>query len=326
MTRQYPIVEHRTLDPTAGRGPLRVGRRRRDLAELPKPAAHEVMVFRVDGDYFVDAGRLGLADEQVVRAAHVSVVDLGRDVPVVVSLRIPSAEAADFTVRVTFTCTVLDPVAVVRDGLEHAETLLTSYLTGHHRTFELGLEHRLSEINEVRRVVAAQVRAFTEVRPVVVRGVAVRLASVEVLTPDELVEFEKRRRGQVRDQTLDRTVEQTRQHHRHDLEVETQLHQALLTARQHDELRRRQWERDDQLRLLRWKRDDEQRREKASREDRRRMLDTKLALVRELARRGHLDTANVGVDGLLDQLTAGPLPPGLPADEPVDDVREEDEV
>lgn len=203
MTTSYPITEQRSLDPAAKRGPLGLGRRSRDDDELPKPNAHEVLVYRVNGQYIVDNARRGAAHEQVVNASHVSVVDLSRDTPVMVRLEIPSCEASAFTIQVTFVCTVNDPAVVVREGLRDAETVLASYLRSHHRIFELGQDFRIEQINDVRRDVTAQVMAYTMMSPPIEPGMLIRLASVEVLTPDELVEFEKKRRAQRQETTLE---------------------------------------------------------------------------------------------------------------------------
>ncbi|MFD4642712.1 hypothetical protein ACFWN2_35755 [Lentzea sp. NPDC058436] len=246
-----------------------MGRKFREPDELPKPAAHEMLVFRVDGEYVPDYGRLGPRDEQVVRASHVSLVDMSRDAPVLVAVSIQSGEASAFTVHVTFTCTVNDPVVAVRDGV-NAAVVLHSYLTSHQRLFELGLARKFSDINEVIRDVSAQVRAYFEVRPITVPGMTIGLAGVEVLTPQELVEFEKTVRDKERehvlalkqqaqahrlvyeserdDQTLgevrrrhrneteldqrghDRTVQVGDQRHRHDLEAVDRRHAHLIEA------------------------------------------------------------------------------------------------
>ncbi|SDN81684.1 hypothetical protein [Lentzea jiangxiensis] len=269
MTRPYPIVTHRPLAPSPKRGPLGLGRKFRDADELPKPAAHEVLVFRVDGEYVPDSGRLGLRDDQIIRASHVSLVDMSREAPVMVSVTIQSGEASVFTVHVTFTCTVNDPVVVVRDGVD-AATVLHSYLMSHQRLFELGLTRKMSDISTVVRDVSAQVRAYFEIRPITVPGMTIRLAGVEVLTPQELVEFQATVRDREREHMLalnrqahttrlayeserdgqklegvrrrhlneveleqrdhDRTVQVDDQRHRHDLETVDRLHGYRIKA------------------------------------------------------------------------------------------------
>ena len=118
----YPIVQQRPLDPSKKRGWLRG--KARDATELPKPAAHHVLVFRVNGHYIVDNAERALNAEEVVEATHVSLVDMTRNAEIMVQLGIPSADAAEFTMQVTFTCTVTNPTVVVREGMTEAQTML----------------------------------------------------------------------------------------------------------------------------------------------------------------------------------------------------------
>lgn len=202
MTTLYPVVEYKTLLPARQRGPLGILGRRRDLDELPVMQAHHVRVFRVGGEYVLDNGRRQLDDELVVDASDVSVVDLTRNAPVQVELGIPSAEGTDFTVRVSFVCTVTDAIAVVRDGQRDAALGLLHYLRSHHRIFELGLDRDFAQINEVRRTVKAQVEAFTQLKPPQISGLTVALSSVEVLTPEELAELHRKLHQQEREHAL----------------------------------------------------------------------------------------------------------------------------
>jgi hypothetical protein len=232
MTTSYPIIEERLLDPTPRRGMFGMGRQVRDGAQLPKPAAHQVLVYRVAGEFVLDPARLGRSDAEVVNATNVSVVDMRRDVEVAVQLPIPSGEASEFTVVVTFVCCVTDAVTVVRDGQSDAQAVLHAYLRGHRKIFELGLDHHMAEINEVRRMVNAQVTAYTTIKPPLIAGMSATLASVEVLTPQELAEFEKTRRGQRESHTLRRE----QQDYEHRLLVEQRLGDQQLgkIGQQHD--------------------------------------------------------------------------------------------
>ncbi|MEV6526356.1 RNA polymerase sigma factor, partial [Longispora sp. NPDC051575] len=117
MTARYPIITQQYLNPVPDRGFLGMGKKVRALDEVPKPHAHQVLVYRVGGRYVLDSSRLGMESEDVLAADHVTLVDVGRDRPVTVRLTIPSAEAADFTLQVTFVCTVNDAVRVVQNNL-----------------------------------------------------------------------------------------------------------------------------------------------------------------------------------------------------------------
>lgn len=183
MSKPYPVVVQRPLAQTRKRGPLGLLPRKREAHELPTVSAHEVMVYRVDGKYHLDTGQGRLSDQPVVEASHVSVVDLRRNTPVTVLLPIPSAEASEFTVEVTFVCTVTDPVEIVAEGLTDAGLALRAHLRKHRQIFELGLDHRLKDVNTVRRNASAQVFAYITERPLRLDGMTVELESVQVRTP-----------------------------------------------------------------------------------------------------------------------------------------------
>lgn len=182
----YPIIERRPLS-TPKRRLLRG--RSRSITQVPTTDGHHRRVYRVHGDYVLDNGAPQSWDD----ADHVSVVDVSRDVEVPVQLRIRSAEDSELTVEVTFTCGVTDPLLVVQNGL-NAARVLTSYLQGHHRFYELALGFHDKDINEIRRHVNAQVTAFTTVQPPRFAGVEVTMASVQVHTPEEWAEWARRRR------------------------------------------------------------------------------------------------------------------------------------
>ncbi|MFB9683272.1 hypothetical protein [Amycolatopsis plumensis] len=250
MTESYPIVEQRSLDPARVKGKFFWRKEYREHGELPRPNAHQVFVYRVDGEYVLDSAQRRLDEEQVVNATHVSLVDLTRDAEVIVELAIPCAEAEDFTMRVTFVCTVTHPVSVVREGRGDAQTLLRAYLKSHHRIFELGLKYRLDEINEVRRDVNAQVKAFTTLKPPVISGIAVELRSVEVLTPDEVRRLMGNRRSleyqhelDTTQQRLDHSLTKERQHQDQYLERDRSGHDRLLSSDRQAHEQRLEWDR-----------------------------------------------------------------------------------
>ncbi|GAA3031999.1 hypothetical protein GCM10020229_49300 [Kitasatospora albolonga] len=228
MSKPYPVVHQQPLAEPPKRGPFGLASRRRTSDELPSVAAHEVLVFRVDGRYVLDTGRRRLDDPQLVNANHVSVVDLRRNVLVTVRMSIPSAEAAEFKVDVTFSCTVTDAAVVVQEGQDDAERVLLAYLRRHKRFFELGLDHRLADITRLRRDVNAQVMAYTAVSPPRISGMAVAYASIEMPDPDELVGFQRQRRDQDRSNVL--ASEKLTQNHRLDF-ARQQQDQLMLNHR-----------------------------------------------------------------------------------------------
>jgi hypothetical protein len=185
MTTSYPIVAQYELDDPAKRGPLNIIKRR-DKSEIPKIKPHELLVWRVGNRYIVDERQLHASDDTVVRASSVSVVSVRPSTEVGVSFQVDSGDAGEFTVRVTFICSVLDPVMVVRDGQVDAADALLAYLRGYQDLFEVGLNHPVSEINKVRTKLAAHVRSYMALRPPKISGIEVASAITQVETPDAL--------------------------------------------------------------------------------------------------------------------------------------------
>ena len=182
MPTTYPIVAQHELEDPVGRGPMGL-LKRRENTEIPKIKPHEVLVWRVGGRYVVDRRELRSRDDIVVRASSVSVVSIRPATEVAVSFLVDSMDAAEFTVKVTFICSVVDPVMVVRDGQVDASDALLAYLRGYQDLFQLGLGHRLSEVNKVRTEMAFQVKAYMAQRPPRIPGMAITSATVQVVTP-----------------------------------------------------------------------------------------------------------------------------------------------
>jgi hypothetical protein len=222
----YPIISQRNLPKASRRGPMKLAPPRRTASELPLLNAHEAVVYKAAGSYVVDDGRSRTTDGHIVNATNITVVDMREDAPITVQATIPSARAAEFTIRVTFLCTVKRPEEVVEAGLHDITTRLTNYLTQNQKLFHLGEDYQLSEVAEVRRNVTAQVKAYFNVRPVRFRGLDVKLGNVQVLTPDEL-----RTKQRERELTGLLTSEQQQMEH----ELAQQKAELGETRRQHEE-------------------------------------------------------------------------------------------
>ncbi|MDI6098171.1 hypothetical protein QLQ12_06085 [Actinoplanes sp. NEAU-A12] len=229
-TVTYPITVRRRLEKAEKRRWF--SKAERGSADMLKPDAHHVLVYRVAGNYIQDSDRYGGSDERVVQATHVSMVDMRRNAPVVVRLEIPSQDAAAFEVFVTFTCTVIDPIAVVRDGVD-AQQALWSHLKAHNKIFELGLGFPLSEVNKVRPVVSAQVKAYLTIRPPTVSGMEVTVASVEMSNPDVVAKFATTHR----DRDYEVKLAELELKHQHRLATGRQFndHDLANTQLDHDE-------------------------------------------------------------------------------------------
>jgi len=188
--RSYPIVAQYELGDPDRRGPLGMVKRR-NLEDIPKIKPHEVLVWRVGSRYVIDRRELRAHDDTVVRASSVSVVSVRPGTEVEVSFRIDSQDASEFTVKVTFICSVLDPVVVVRDGQVNAADALLAYLRGYQDLFNLGLEHPIKEINKVRTRMAIQVKSYMTLRPPKIPGMEITSATVQIETPTVLADIGK---------------------------------------------------------------------------------------------------------------------------------------
>jgi len=226
---EYPIVRSDHLSEPTRKGRFGLGRKRRNPDEVPRAGAHEVWVYRVDGHYIVDRGELQREDDQVVRADLVSLVNVGEGVPITVDLAIPSAEASDFTVRVTFACTVTDPARVVRENLSARSTIL-AYLRRDSKLSHLALQYRMADLNRLRVDAHARIRAYAEVRPLNVDGMRMRLDGVDVLTPKDLEVFEAKRR-QAESEYL---LEEQKLGYRNTREMDAEMHAQKLAERQQE--------------------------------------------------------------------------------------------
>lgn len=248
----YPIIRQSSLDQAKRTGPWGIGPRIRKSGDLPSASAHEAIVYKSGGAYFVDDGRSRLSDDHIVSATNISVVDMREEAPVTVSAQIPSAGAAEFTIRATFLCTVRRPEDVVDAGLIDIAEPLRQYLVRHQPLFHVGEEFELDQINIVRRNVTAEVKAYVSVRPPWFRGVEVALGSVQVMTPSEVIEFEGQRRerrwagvlaseNQKQDHVLaqerqeqDQVAKLTQQGYSHDLAKHAELNSRELAEMQRE--------------------------------------------------------------------------------------------
>ncbi|TYB44047.1 hypothetical protein [Actinomadura chibensis] len=185
----YPIITQKVLSPVPRSGLLGLRSRSRDAAEIPVPTAGEVLVLRSGGRHVLDSGRLGLDDEIVVEATHVSVVDMTENKQLRVELSIPSAEGGLFAVGVEFTCRVHDPVAVVEAGLGDIRDFLAAYLRAHDDVFKAGAKYRLADFLAARTEVRAELQAYNHYVPVQLSGMTATLGNVEIPAPPEVKEY-----------------------------------------------------------------------------------------------------------------------------------------
>ena len=186
---RYPIVDSISLSRPQRSGPLGLRKPSRSPAEMVRPLeGHHVLVYRVDGEYVLDDASLDTRHDTVIQATHVSVVDTQRNAPIVVTLDIPAKQSQSFAVKVTFGCTVVDPLLVVRQGLKDPQQLLTSYLLSYYNVMQMGLDFTIEQINEVRHSVHDELTAYQTVNPPLIDGLEIVMSSVEVVTPKRMAE------------------------------------------------------------------------------------------------------------------------------------------
>jgi len=229
----YPIIDQQSLVRAQRSGPWGIGPRSRAAGDIPLPNAHEAVVYKSGGSYVVDNGRSRLDDDHVRNATNVTVVDMRVKAPLVAQLTIPAGGGAEFTVQVTFQCTVRRPEVVVEAGLHDLEATLTEYLRQHQPLQHVGEKSELSDVNEVRRDVNAAVRAYVMLRPPDCRGVDVEVGSVAVLTPEDYAAFEHQRLVNRREGQL--SSEEQRQKHLLEQENEQLLHLRNAERQQFDQ-------------------------------------------------------------------------------------------
>ncbi|MEU7478621.1 hypothetical protein AB0A63_21725 [Lentzea sp. NPDC042327] len=147
-----------------------------------------VLVFEVGGRYeaFTERRHLTGAEEAVLEAVTVSVVDMGPRL-VTVELPIPSSNPGnDFYVRVRFVCAVTNPETVVARRLTNVAAVLSEHLRRDRKLLELGVGRDIDQLNEVRSQAHARVTAYCTLEPPRIPGLTADLSTVDVLTPGEL--------------------------------------------------------------------------------------------------------------------------------------------
>ena len=181
----YPIVAQHVLDDAIRRGKVPI-RKSREGTEIPKIKPHEVLVWRTGDRFIVDPRELQAHDHTVVHASSVSVVSVRPGTEVQVEFRIDTQDAAKFVVRVTFSCSVVDPVTVVRNGQVSAADALLEYLHAYQDLFQLGLKYSVTDVNKVRTAMAAHIKAYMAHYPPKIPGIEIGTATVHVETPATL--------------------------------------------------------------------------------------------------------------------------------------------
>ncbi|GHE40157.1 hypothetical protein GCM10017673_48180 [Streptosporangium violaceochromogenes] len=182
----YPIVEERALRPPRRRLGIFA---RRDPDELPATPVGTVLVFALNGEYkaYTEGRHLRGSEEAVVKAGSVSVVYM-RSRQFTLTVEIPSRDMGyPFQVRVTFTCRVTDPEAVVAAGVEDAAGILANHLRNDAHLMRLGATRPVEEVHRLSGEVVNRVRAYLEFCPCRIDGLEVTLVNVALLPPHDIL-------------------------------------------------------------------------------------------------------------------------------------------
>lgn len=300
----FPVLEEMTLPHV----PRKLLRTRRDLSTLPVVRPGSVLVFRNGTRYvaFGEAGHLTGAEEAVVDANAVSLVDL-RSRTFAIYLPLPSRSPADdFTIRVSFRARVTDPERAAEEGPIKVVSYLTSYLQQDPRLAKLGSEHSIEDIAEVRDLVACRIESYHEYHPVDLPGLRVELDSVGVLTPRELRSHKQHLRDEGWRQEFQRLQDSGEDERIERIKKQVDGGSATLTARG---LARGETSSAEAIENAR---EDEKQAIENAREDERRMLDKIEQALHILQRDGGLDFLDIDATELahsyLERLTGQGIP------------------
>ena len=183
----YPIIEQRALRPVLA---TKLRRARRSLSELPDQPPGCVLVASVDGTYTALHRRtLRDIDDVFVNAASIAVVDTRPKRRVVAELEVPSKSPVEsFVLRVSFSCSVIDPIMVVRRVPDDLVPALESHLRANSELLKLGPRFAASDITRFRRTANAHVTAWCRGRPPEYDGMEVRFEELHVEVPRNLVQ------------------------------------------------------------------------------------------------------------------------------------------
>ncbi|MBF8188622.1 hypothetical protein ITP53_23415 [Nonomuraea sp. K274] len=227
MSTSYPIISQDLLPPVDKRGLFGLRGRARPAADIPKARTHEAVVV-TDGVTYTSGKqrRLSGDDEHLVNATSYCVVDMTRDKPITVQLALQSSGVDQFTLRVTFACTVTDEITVAQVGHRDLDEAVLAYLKGYHRLYQLGLEHPIDAVLKVQDDAQIELGVYAQTCEPKFRGMDVRLSSVEVLTPAAVLEEQRK------------LEERLKAHEQQERELE--LERALRT-------KQRSYEQDDQI-------------------------------------------------------------------------------
>ncbi|MGW3362537.1 hypothetical protein ACWDOR_06295 [Streptosporangium canum] len=275
----YPITALDTLAPAAGRGRFwRRGSVQRKADAVPYPLPHEVVVLRVGRKLVrADDGTPKDRDQDLAAATSYCVVDMTRERPVILEMQVPSEGGLqDFTLRATFACTVRDPLRIAEGGRRDIREALLTYVKSCDGIQHLGMEYGIEAVREAHRRFRSALDTYARTRPPVFTGMMVELTAVEVLTPAEIMEEQRRDESLRRQREKERALEEENiaaQSHIEKLQQELETQRIDLQERLHRQKTAFDQERQIVEREFGWKMQYDEAEEKRRRDYRQRTFD-----------------------------------------------------
>lgn len=200
MTGEFP-VEEIPLSPVPRRL-LGLIPAQRALTEIPLQRRGTARVFGTGDTWVLARDRIRGSESFVVEADVVCIVET-RPAEVDVRVKIPSAGLADdFTVLCLFACQVVDPVLVAKRGPIDVGRTLANFLRKDLQLMRLGVETDAANLRQLSDRVQARVRAWCHEAPAPIPGLVTDLGSVELETPDVILQHSQ----QLRDARLAREL------------------------------------------------------------------------------------------------------------------------
>jgi hypothetical protein len=196
----FPVLEERKLAFVS----RKFWRAKRALSELPDAPPGSVLVFQHGTRYmaFEEAKHLTGAEDTVVDATAVCVVDT-RTRAFTVQIPLPSESPADdFIARATFHARVTDPERAAEEGPSKITRFLTEYLEKDTKLAKLGSDHPIEDLTSVRDLVVSRIEAYCEYNPIHLPGLQVELTSASVLPSHELRQHTRELRDEQRRQAV----------------------------------------------------------------------------------------------------------------------------
>ncbi|WP_031159217.1 hypothetical protein [Streptosporangium roseum] len=275
----YPITALDTLAPAAGRSRFwRRGSVQRKADAVPYPLPHEVVVLRVGRKLVrADDGTPKDRDQDLAAATSYCVVDMTRERPVILEMQVPSEGGLqDFTLRATFACTVRDPLRIAEGGRRDIREALLTYVKSCDGIQHLGMEYGIEAVREAHRRFRSALDTYARTRPPVFTGMMVELTAVEVLTPAEIMEEQRRDESLRRQREKERALEEENiaaQSHIEKLQQELETQRIELQERLHRQKTAFDQERQIVEREFGWKMQYDEAEEKRRRDYRQRTFD-----------------------------------------------------